>query len=137
EAVVLGVAGDFEAELQWAHTTAARLARAAGRGADAPGRAGTRWVIVARPRDVAEAQRCFDALGAEVVPLGADATALRRQLAAALARRNAATVAERRRRDALAARFARWLGDLELPELLAAIDPARRDLPLLVRGEPG
>jgi hypothetical protein len=37
----------------------------------------------------------------------------------------------------LNARFDCWLGDFEAPELLAAIDPARRTLPLLIRGEPG
>jgi DNA-binding NtrC family response regulator len=136
--IVLGVGGDFEAELEWAHRAAAHLARAAAtRGEVAGGVAGPRWVLVAGPRDLDEARRLFDALPVTVVPLDADAGALRRRLADALLRRPAAALSERRRRDALGDRFERWLGDLELPELLAAIDPARHDLPLLVRGEPG
>jgi signal transduction histidine kinase len=137
-AIVLGVGGDFEAELEWAHRAAAHLARAAAaRGEVAGGVAGPRWVLVAWPRDLDEARRLFDALPVAVVPLDADAGALRRRLADALLWRPAAALSERRRRDDLGDRFERWLGDLELPELLAAIDPARHDLPLLVRGEPG
>jgi hypothetical protein len=56
---------------------------------------------------------------------------------AALAKRRAAALTTRQQRDALAARSARWFGDLELPALLAATDPARGWLPLVVRGEPG
>lgn len=131
--VLLGVGGDFEAELAWAHGAAARLAREAG----ARGAPGPAWLLLAEPRDVEEARRLFDALPAEVVAVTGDVTELRRRLRAALARRSAAALSERSRRDALAARFERWLGDLEAEALLAAIDPARRGLPLLVRGEPG
>jgi hypothetical protein len=46
-------------------------------------------------------------------------------------------LSERRARDALAARFARWFGDLELPDLLRALDPQLARVPVLVRGEPG
>ncbi len=55
----------------------------------------------------------------------------------AIARKPAAALTARRRRDAIAERFARWFGDLELPELLAATDPTRAAAPLVVRGEPG
>jgi len=132
-AVLLGASGDFEAELAWAHGAFARLAREAA----AHGAAGPAWLILAEPRDVEEARRLFDALPAEVVPITSDATELRRRLRAALARRGAAALSERSRREALAARFERWLGDLDAPALLAAIDPGRRQLPLLVRGESG
>lgn len=131
--VLLGVGGDFEAELAWAHGAAARLLRErAARGAPGPA-----WLLLAEPHDVEEVRRLFDALPAEVVAVTGDVTELRRRLRAALARRSAAALSERSRRDALAARFERWLGDLEDDALLAAIDPARRGLPLLVRGEPG
>jgi len=123
-AVLLGVAGDFEAELEFAHRFAPRLG-------------GTAWVLLARPLDVPEVVRLFDALPATLVPIASDVALLRRRLRAALARRPAAALTARHRRDAIAARFARWLGDLELPALLAATDPARAALPLLVRGEPG
>jgi transcriptional regulator with AAA-type ATPase domain len=132
-AVLLGASGDFEAELAWAHGAVARLAGdPALRGAPGPS-----WLILAEPRDVEEARRLFDALPAEVVTVTSDARELRQRLRAALARRGAAALSERSRREALSARFERWLGDLEAPSLLAAIDPARRQLPLLVRGEGG
>ena len=123
-AVLLGVAGDFEAELEFAHRFAPRLG-------------GTAWVLLARPLDAPEVARLFDALPATLVPIASDVALLRRHLRAALARRPVAALSARHRRDAIAARFTRWLGDLELPELLAATDPARAALPLLVRGEPG
>ena len=46
-------------------------------------------------------------------------------------------LSQRAARDALAARFAAWFGDLELPALLRALDPRLRDVPALVCGEPG
>jgi len=124
-AVLLGVAGDFEPELELTHRLGARLP------------ASTVWILLATPRDVAEVRRLFDALPAEVVALSSDAGELRRRVRRALARRSSAALTDRRRRDALAARFSRWLGDVELPALLTALDPRRRDVPLLVRGERG
>jgi len=123
-AVLLGVAGDFEAELEFAHRHAPRLE-------------GATWVLLARERDRAEVERLFDALPIEVIALGGDALALRRRIAAALARRPAAALTARSRRDALVRRFAVWTADLDASALLAAADPARADVPLVVRGEPG
>lgn len=123
-AVLLGVAGDFEAELEFAHRHAARLGDAA-------------WVVLARALDLPEVERLFDALGAAIVPITRDAATLRGRLRAALVRRAAPPLSERNRRDAITTRFATWLGDLDLPELLAAADPARAALPLRVSGEPG
>jgi DNA-binding NtrC family response regulator len=123
-AVLLGVAADFEAELEFAHRHAPRLRR-------------SRWVLLARSLDAPEVERLFDALPATIVTLESDARTLRRRLRLALARRTAAALTVRRRRDALASRFGTWLGDLDLPELLALSDPARAELPLLVLGEPG
>ena len=123
-AVLLGVAGNFEAELEFAHRFAPQLG-------------GTAWVLLARPLDAPEVARLFDALPATLVPLASDTALLRRRVCAALARRPAAALTARHRRAAITARFARWLGDLELPELLAATDPASAALPILVRGESG
>ena len=123
-AILLGVAGDFEAELELAHRLAPRLAD-------------VHWVLLSAPRNQGEVRRLFDALPASVVALSSDAAELRRSLEAALAHRPRTALTERSRRDALARRFARWFGDLDRPELLAGLDPARRELPLLVRGEPG
>lgn len=123
-AVLLGVAGDFEAELEFAHRFGPRLVD-------------TAWVLLARPLDAPEVARLFDALPATLVSIASDAALLRRRVRAALAKRRAAALTTRQRRDALAARFARWFSDLELPALLAATDPTRAPLPLVVRGEPG
>jgi len=134
-AILLGASGDFEAELAWAHRTAAQRPQAGGGRADDA--APPLWLVLVEPRDAAEARRLFDGLPADVLPVSGDLGELRTALRAALARRRAAALSERRQRDQLNARFSRWLGDLDAPELLAAIDPARRALPLLIRGEPG
>jgi DNA-binding NtrC family response regulator len=122
--VVLGVAGDFEAELEFAHRHAPRLRGAA-------------WILVPEPLDLAEVRRLFDTLPAELLAFPPEARALRGLLAAARQRRRADPLSERRTRDGLAARFARWFADLELPDLLRALDPQLGRVPLLVRGEPG
>jgi DNA-binding NtrC family response regulator len=122
--VVLGVGGDFEAELEFAHHHAPRLRGAA-------------WILVPEPSDLAEVRRLFDTLPAELLAFPPEARTLRGMLAAARQRRRADPLSERRTRDGLAARFARWFADLELPDLLRALDPQFARVPLLVRGEAG
>jgi DNA-binding NtrC family response regulator len=122
--VLLGLAGDLELELEFAHRFASRV----------PGAA---WFLVADPVDVEEARRLFDALSAEILVHPPRPEDLQRKLRAALARRSADPLSERRVRDALAASFARTFGDLEMPELLRALDPRLAGVPLLVRGESG
>jgi DNA-binding NtrC family response regulator len=124
ELVLLGLSGDLELELEFAHRFASRL----------PGAA---WFLVAEPVDVEEARRLFDALPAEILAYPPRPEELQRKLRSALAHRSADPLSERRVRDALAAGFARTFGDLELPELLRALDPRLAGVPLLVRGEPG
>jgi signal transduction histidine kinase len=122
--VVLGVGGDFEAELEFAHRNAPRLRD-------------TTWILVPEPSDVGEVRRLFDTLPAEILSFPPEARTLRGLLAAARQRRRADPLSERRSRDGLASRFARWFADLELPDLLRALDPQLARVPLLVRGEPG
>jgi DNA-binding NtrC family response regulator len=124
EAVLLGLSGDLELELEFAHRCARRLARSA-------------WLLVAEPGDLAEAARLFDSVAAEVLPWPPAPEALRRRLAALRARRRVEPLSERHSRDALAERFSRAFAGLELPELLRALDPHLAGVPLLVRGEPG
>ena len=124
DVVVLGLAGDLDSELEFAHRHAPRLA-------------GARWLLVC-PRDERdEADRLFDSLPAQRIDFPPTAAELRSRIRAATARRPVDGLARRRLRDAVAARFARWFADLELPEVLRSLDPRLAGVPLLVRGEPG
>jgi len=122
--VLLGIGGDFEAELEFAHRHAPRLRDAA-------------WILVPEPSDLGEVRRLFDTLPAELLAFPPEARTLRGLLAAARQRRRADPLSERRTRDGLAQRFARWFADLELADVLRALDPELARVPLLVRGEPG
>jgi len=126
EAVLLGLAAPFEAELEFAHRQAPRLRGAA-------------WLVLAERADLPVAQRLFDALDAELLAYPPDPSRLRRRLREVTRRSPSRPLplSQRAVRDALAARFARWFGDLDLPALLRALDPRLRDVPVLVRGEPG
>jgi DNA-binding NtrC family response regulator len=122
--VILGLAGDFERELEFAHRSAPHV-----------GRAG--WILLAERSATAEARRLFDTLDARVLTFPVEAGELRAEIDSLLRRRRVDTLSQRRARDALAERFARWFADLELPDLLRALDPQLSRVPLLVRGEPG
>ncbi len=123
-AVLLGLAGDFEAELEFAHRQAPRQREAA-------------WILLAAPADLDEVRRLFDTLDAELVAFPTDARTVRRTLQVALQRRRADPLSQRRDRDLLADRFGRWFGALDLPDLLRALDPQLGGVPILVRGETG
>ena len=126
--VVLGVAGDFEAELEFAYR----------RSRQAPT---TQWLLVAEPGDVEEVERLFDAIAGEVLPLDGTAEPLRERLSQRvrrlIAQRASPPLSERSRRERLTQRFTDALADLELPALLLATDPRRVAVPLLIRGETG
>jgi len=122
--VLLGVEKDLEAELEFAHRLAARIPDA-------------RWILLPRPGDEDEVARLFDTLAAEILVFPPTPERLRQRIRDALAARSAETLSARRMRDALSARFSRFFADLELPQLLRALDPSLPAVPLLVRGEPG
>jgi len=122
--VLLGVEKDLEAELEFAHRLAARIPDA-------------RWILLPRPGDEGEVARLFDTLAAEILVFPPTPERLRQRIRDALATRSAETLSARRIRDALSARFSRFFADLELPQLLRALDPSLPAVPLLVRGEPG
>ncbi len=124
DAVLLGLSGDFEAELEFAHRFAPRLESA-------------RWILVTEAGDAADAKRLFDTLDAEILGYPPMPDALRARLRAAARRRPSEPLSERRSRDVLAARFARWFGGVELPEVLRALDPRLARTPVLILGEPG
>ncbi len=122
DVVVLGLSGDWEEELEFAHRHRARQARA-------------RWLLIG-DKDRADAARAlFDQLSFEYLPYPPRADALRRAVRPPAPARP--PLSQRSQREAVAARFSRWLADLDLPELMRALDPRLVDVPLLIRGEPG
>jgi DNA-binding NtrC family response regulator len=126
QVVVLGVSEDFESELQFAHRASPRLPEAT-------------WILLAERGRVEEAQRLFDTLEPQILGYPPDAHDLRERIRSAPGRRDPSPLplSLRPSRDALGARFARWFADLELPELLRALDPQLTDVPVLITGEPG
>lgn len=123
--VVLGVSGDPEVELEYVHRNARHLRNA-------------RWIIVSNDRSDAELAVLFDALDATFIGPPAQAASLRSAIERALNQPEARdSLRLRRYRDAISERFARWFGDLDLPELLRAMDPQLARVPIVVRGEPG
>jgi len=122
--VVLGLSDDFEVELDFVHRHAARLA-------------GCDWILLAESADLDEARRLFDTLPARVLPYPPEPRALRRALRASVQQRHADPLSARQGRAELQARFARWFGDLELPELIRALDPRLTRVPVLIHGEEG
>jgi DNA-binding NtrC family response regulator len=122
--VLLGVERDLEAELEFAHRHAARIPD-------------TRWILLPRPGDEGEVARLFDTLAAEILVFPPSRERLRQRIRHALAVRPADALSARAVRDALSARFSRFFADLDLPQLLRALDPRLLAVPLLVRGEPG
>ncbi len=122
--VLLGLAGDFEQELEFVHRFSPRLR-------------GSRWILIPETDHQQEAERLFDSLDCEVVCFPPGPEQLRNSIRAILAVRGVEALSERATRDALTARFARWFADLEMPELLRAIDPQMASDPLLVCGEAG
>jgi len=123
-AIMLGLEGDFEHELEFAHRNHARLTR-------------TRWLLLCDPEDAFEARRLFRMANPEIVTGPPSARTLRAFVAAAIAQRSSTSLAERQQRERIAERFSAWLGGIEVPGLLRALDPRLSSLPLLVRGVPG
>ncbi len=124
DVVVLGLADDFELELDFVHRSGARLARCA-------------WILIPEARYAGEARRLFDTLPCRVIAFPPTAEELRGAIQAATVRLSADSLFRRTTRSRLSARFARWFADLELPTLMRAVDPQLGPVPLLIRGEPG
>ena len=126
EVVVLGLSGDLESELEFAHRTAPRMRL-------------TGWVVIAERQRLEFAKQLFDTLPAEFLIWPPQATTLRDAVRRAALRGSDSPLAlsMRPERDALSEHFARAFADLELPGLLRAMDPRLLQVPLLIRGEPG
>lgn len=124
DALLLSAEGDLERELDFCHRHRKVLA-------------GAQRLLITAARDAAEVRRLFDADEDELVVGMPSERRLRTLVLSAVAHRRAASLAERRERERVASHFRRWLGGLEVPGLLRALDPALASLPLLVRGVPG
>ncbi len=122
--VLMGLSGDLEQELEFAHRFGARLA-------------GARWFLFCEPADREEVSRLFDTLTAEVLAYPPQPEHLRERVRAAAAKRRLDSLSERQLRDAVASRFSRYFAGLEIPELLRSVNPRLGDVPLLIRGEMG
>jgi DNA-binding NtrC family response regulator len=122
DVVVLGLAGDWELELEFAHRQRNRLARA-------------RWVLIGDKDRADAAFAAFDQVAIEFLTYPPRADELARAVRRDEPQRP--PLSQRARREIAATRFARELADLELPELLRALDPHLTGVPVLVRGEPG
>jgi DNA-binding NtrC family response regulator len=125
DVVLLGLAGDFEVELQFAHRFASRLP-------------GARWILLPEHCDVDRARALFDTFDTAVLAYPPDPRALRGMIHAPFhPGGDPLPLSQRPSRDVLSNRFARWFADLELPELLRVLDPHLSDVSLLICGEPG
>lgn len=123
-AIVLGIAEDFEAELELAFQFSQRAPE-------------LQWLVLAEPDDLPEARRLFDTLPGEVADLQGDAATLCQAVRSMLGRREAPPLSERLRRQRLTSRFTRWHADLDHTALFAATDPKRSRVAVLILGEAG
>jgi DNA-binding NtrC family response regulator len=126
DAVLLGLAGDLEGELEFVHRVSPRLR-------------GSEWILLGDAEQLAPARQLFDSLPAAFFAYPPEPAALRAAIREATARPEAEPLplSQRPARDALSGRFARGFADLDLPELLRALDPRLGGVPLLILGEPG
>jgi signal transduction histidine kinase len=126
DVVLLGLADDFEVELQFAHRFAARLRHAR--------------IVLLPERDGSDRARVlFDSLDPVIVNYPPEAAALREIIHGSGDRSGSKPIplSQRPARDAVAERFGRWFGDVELPGLLRILDPQLAAAPALIGGEPG
>jgi len=124
DVILLGLDGDWETELEFASTERARAA-------------GARWLLCGEPASRETVLRLFDNVRAEFLAYPPDPELLRARIRDGAAAALPPPLSQRSRRQEIARRFARWFADLELPDLLRALDPRLADVPVLIRGEPG
>ncbi len=124
DVVLLGVGEAPDAELEFAHAAASRLA-------------GCGWILLTETGALDAARQLFDLLDAAILPYPPTASLLRTAIREARARVGRARLSQRRSRDRVLERFGRWFAGLDLPSRLRASDPRLASVPLLVCGEDG
>jgi len=124
--VVLGIGGDMEPELEFTHRLIRRLGDAT-------------WILVGDAGDLERARNLFDSLPASFLTWPPEPGVLRSALRASDdgPHSEPLPLSQRPARDALSDRFSRAFSDLDLPELLRAMDPRLGSVPVLLLGEPG
>jgi DNA-binding NtrC family response regulator len=124
DVVLLAPSDDFESELEFVDRFAPQLPDCT-------------WIVLPASGELAEAKRLFDNLPAAFLKFPPSPERLRSMIPKATGRRGVDSLSRRRGRKVLTARFARWFIDLDMPDLLHALDPRLAHLPLLIRGEVG
>jgi DNA-binding NtrC family response regulator len=124
DVVLLGLDGDWEPELEFAHAQRRRAPQA-------------RWILLGPRQSEDAALALFDSVVVEYLPWPPDAPRLRARIAARPPDAAPPALSERSERDRISGRFSRWFADLDLPALLRALDPALADVPVRISGEPG
>ena len=109
-AVLLGLEGDFESELDFVHRIAGRYR-------------GCSFVLVAEPEDHADATRLFDTVRPALLPWPPSPASLAALLGDTVQRDTTVSLSRRRQRETVGERFTRWFGELESGELLRSVDP--------------
>ena len=124
DAVLLGLAGDWEAELAFAASVAPRLP-------------GIPWILCGPAEAEARALRLFDSTPSHFLPSPVDPRRLAELFAQVPRAPFRASLSQRAERRRVSQRLSRWYQSEELPGMLRALDPALRDVPVLIRGEAG
>jgi len=124
--VLLGLTGDFEVELQFAHRFATRLRD-------------TLIVLLPERGGGDRARALFDSLDPVIMSYPPEAAALREIILGRSGQSGSGPLplSQRPARDALTERFGRWFADVELLGLLRLLDPRLATVPALIGGEPG
>ncbi|MDE0886678.1 MAG: sigma 54-interacting transcriptional regulator [Myxococcota bacterium] len=124
DGIVLGLSGDFEQELEFAHRHAEVFPNSS-------------WIILTPPGQGDQARQLFDTLEAHYLSYPASALDLRRLLRDGLRHQANVPLSARRSRALLRERFGRWFADLPSHQWMRALDPHLGSVPILIRGRVG
>jgi DNA-binding NtrC family response regulator len=125
DTVLLGLAGDLERELEFAQRMSRKLQRSG-------------WVVLGAASELERARSLFDTVPAEFLSYPPPAGELRQAIEEApRPASRPLPLSKRPGRERARDRVSLGLADLELPDLLRALDPRLADVPVLILGEHG